>query len=149
MLKVVGPSCVALTIATTVFAAASHAQIAAGAGLSGAHVGGAQVGAGMGGGRAIIGGARAGSSQPAANTGGHPGVGSAASRGSYGHDGQRYRIEGPSWRWGLAAGASAGSRPVHGDNRKSVGASCMQRFRSYDPGSGTYLGYDGRRRACR
>jgi len=25
---------------------------------------------------------------------------------------------------------------------------CMQRFRSYDPGSGTYLGYDGYRHAC-
>jgi hypothetical protein len=26
--------------------------------------------------------------------------------------------------------------------------SCMQRFRSYDPGSGTYLGYDGNRHPC-
>ena len=25
---------------------------------------------------------------------------------------------------------------------------CMQRYRSYDPGSGTYLGYDGRRHPC-
>ncbi len=25
---------------------------------------------------------------------------------------------------------------------------CMQRFRSYDPGSGTYLGYDGYRHPC-
>jgi hypothetical protein len=25
---------------------------------------------------------------------------------------------------------------------------CMQRFRSYDPRSGTYVGYDGRRRPC-
>ncbi len=25
---------------------------------------------------------------------------------------------------------------------------CMQRFRSYDPGSGTYLGHDGRRHPC-
>ncbi|MGB8044731.1 MAG: BA14K family protein [Pseudolabrys sp.] len=24
----------------------------------------------------------------------------------------------------------------------------MQRFRSYDPGSGTYLGYDGYRHPC-
>jgi len=28
------------------------------------------------------------------------------------------------------------------------GASCAQRYRSYDPGSGTYLGYDGHRHAC-
>jgi hypothetical protein len=25
---------------------------------------------------------------------------------------------------------------------------CMQRFRSYDPRSGTYLGYDGYRHPC-
>ncbi len=25
---------------------------------------------------------------------------------------------------------------------------CMQRFRSYDPSSGTYLGYDGQRHPC-
>ncbi len=25
---------------------------------------------------------------------------------------------------------------------------CMERFKSYDPGSGTYLGYDGRRHPC-
>jgi hypothetical protein len=27
-------------------------------------------------------------------------------------------------------------------------AYCMQRFRSYDPRSGTYLGYDGLRHPC-
>jgi len=27
-------------------------------------------------------------------------------------------------------------------------AYCMQRFRSYDPASGTYLGYDGNRHPC-
>jgi hypothetical protein len=27
-------------------------------------------------------------------------------------------------------------------------AYCAQRFRSYDPGSGTYLGYDGQRHPC-
>jgi BA14K-like protein len=27
-------------------------------------------------------------------------------------------------------------------------AYCMQRFRSYDPSSGTYLGYDGQRHPC-
>jgi hypothetical protein len=25
---------------------------------------------------------------------------------------------------------------------------CAQRYRSYDPASGTYMGYDGRRRSC-
>jgi len=28
------------------------------------------------------------------------------------------------------------------------GASCAQRYRSYDPASGTYLGYDGQRHPC-
>jgi hypothetical protein len=28
------------------------------------------------------------------------------------------------------------------------GASCAQRYRSYEPASGTFLGYDGRRRKC-
>jgi BA14K-like protein len=28
------------------------------------------------------------------------------------------------------------------------GASCAQRYHSYDPASGTFLGYDGRRHAC-
>ncbi|MDU1669325.1 MAG: BA14K family protein, partial [Bradyrhizobium sp.] len=27
--------------------------------------------------------------------------------------------------------------------------SCAQRYRSYDPASGTYLGKDGRRHVCR
>ena len=34
--------------------------------------------------------------------------------------------------------------PVAGD----AVAYCMSRFRSYDPGSGTYLGYDGLRHPC-
>jgi BA14K-like protein len=29
-----------------------------------------------------------------------------------------------------------------------VNASCAQRYRSYDPGSGTFLGHDGRRHPC-
>jgi hypothetical protein len=28
------------------------------------------------------------------------------------------------------------------------GTSCAQRYHSYDPSSGTFLGYDGRRHAC-
>lgn len=39
----------------------------------------------------------------------------------------------------IAANASAGSNAV---------AYCSQRFRSYDPASGTYLGYDGYRHPC-
>src|SRR5262249_46551723 len=36
-------------------------------------------------------------------------------------------------------GAPVGGAPV---------AYCMQRYRSYDPQSGTYLGYDGQRHPC-
>jgi BA14K-like protein len=79
--------------------------------------------------------------------------------GYYGHGG--------GWGWGgFAAGAAAGAilggiaaapyyngyyggpyyayEPVPGD----AVAYCMRRFKSYDPGSGTYLGYDGYRHAC-
>jgi len=41
-------------------------------------------------------------------------------------------------------GAPVYGAPVAGD----AVAYCMQRFRSYDPGSGTYLGYDGLRHPC-
>ena len=61
---------------------------------------------------------------------------------------------------GLAAGAIIGGaiansqRPAYyydegpevvGDDAVSY---CMSRFRSYDPASGTYMGYDGYRHAC-
>jgi hypothetical protein len=35
--------------------------------------------------------------------------------------------------------------PGYGGNAVAY---CMQRFRSYDPGSGSYLGYDGYRHPC-
>jgi hypothetical protein len=45
-----------------------------------------------------------------------------------------------------AAPAPVYGAPVYGGN--DAVAYCMQRFRSYDPGSGTYLGYDGLRHPC-
>ena len=52
-----------------------------------------------------------------------------------------------------AAGAMAvpyGSRDAYASVDGSAnGSSCAQRYRSYDPGSGTYLGYDGQRHSCR
>jgi hypothetical protein len=58
---------------------------------------------------------------------------------------------------GLAAGAIIGgalaqqqaqAAPVYvAPNQNSV-AYCSQRYRSYDPASGTYLGYDGLRHPC-
>ena len=77
-------------------------------------------------------------------------------------------VESVQWRgfgWGLGTGLVAGAiiggalagppavyygppvyaaPPVAGDPV----AYCMQRYRSYDPGSGTYLGYDGLRHPC-
>jgi hypothetical protein len=46
--------------------------------------------------------------------------------------------------FGLATGAILGSAAA---NNNTV-AYCSQRFRSYDPRSGTYLGYDGYRHPC-
>ena len=38
--------------------------------------------------------------------------------------------------------------PYYGPPYSDAVAYCMQRFRSYDPRSGTYLGFDGRRHPC-
>jgi len=59
---------------------------------------------------------------------------------------------------GLAAGALIGgaiasqqaqaAAPTYVVPDQSGAAYCVQRFRSYDPASGTYLGYDGLRHPC-
>ncbi|MGE0563119.1 MAG: BA14K family protein [Pseudolabrys sp.] len=46
--------------------------------------------------------------------------------------------------FGMALGAIIASQP----HRQSAVEYCSRRFRSYDPYSGTYLGYDGRRHPC-
>jgi len=57
--------------------------------------------------------------------------------GYYGYPGYAY---GPVYDQGYVAGSPyAGGSEV---------AYCEQRFRSYDPSSGTYLGVDGRRHSC-
>jgi hypothetical protein len=83
---------------------------------------------------------------------------------------QYYHHGGHGWGWGgFAAGAAAGAivggilaAPYYaqgpyyypgpgyygGDYQGDPVRYCMQRFRSYDPGSGTYLGYDGYRHPC-
>jgi hypothetical protein len=76
------------------------------------------------------------------------------------------------WGWGAGAGLAAGaliggalaSRPYYGYGPGyyagpeyyaavpapggNADAYCAQRFKSYDPASGTYLGYDGIRHPC-
>ena len=47
---------------------------------------------------------------------------------------------GPAYAPGYTAG------PAY--NGGGDDAYCSQRFRSYDPSSGTYMGYDGRRHSC-
>jgi hypothetical protein len=57
---------------------------------------------------------------------------------------------------GLAAGAILGGvlaaqRPYYGPGyayRDDAVGYCLSRFKSYDPASGTYLGYDGLRHPC-
>ena len=50
---------------------------------------------------------------------------------------------------GLAAGAVIGSAIANSQARVAdADAYCSQRFKSYDPASGTYLGYDGDRHPC-
>jgi hypothetical protein len=50
---------------------------------------------------------------------------------------------------GLAAGAIIGGAIAAGQaNAQQNAAYCAQRFRSYDPASGTYLGLDGYRHPC-
>ena len=57
-----------------------------------------------------------------------------------------------TWRQRLPAGALAAQPRYYGGPGyyadDAVGY-CMSRFKSYDPASGTYLGYDGYRHPCR
>ncbi len=48
---------------------------------------------------------------------------------------------------GYAYGPGYGPGPGYVEGGDAVGY-CMSRFKSYDPGSGTYLGYDGMRHPC-
>lgn len=49
---------------------------------------------------------------------------------------------------GLAAGAMIGGAIANSRAQADANAYCSQRYRSYDPASGTYLGYDGMRHPC-
>ena len=70
--------------------------------------------------------------------------------------GPRYGYYGPGYELRLWLGGGSGRhrsgngshrRRRHGTVQQSV-SYCAQRFRSYDPASGTYLGNDGRRHRC-
>ncbi|TQF28073.1 hypothetical protein UNPF46_28175 [Bradyrhizobium sp. UNPF46] len=49
---------------------------------------------------------------------------------------------------GLAAGAIIGGAIANSQAQANAASYCAQRYRSYDPGSGTYLGHDGLRHSC-
>jgi hypothetical protein len=58
-------------------------------------------------------------------------------------DGMSYNAGIPLVTFGQGPGPMADDEAVSGDP-----ASCAQRYRSYDPASGTYLGFDGLRHPC-
>lgn len=70
-------------------------------------------------------------------------------RGYYGR-GYGYRRGVGAGIAGLAAGAIIGGAIASQANRSDDNsvAYCERRFKSYDPSSGTYLGYDGDRHPC-
>ncbi|MDE1568750.1 BA14K family protein [Aquabacter sediminis] len=49
---------------------------------------------------------------------------------------------------GIIIGSAAASPPPPAPAYGNWVAYCSQRFKSYNPRTGTYLGYDGRRHAC-
>ncbi len=84
-------------------------------------------------------------------------------RGGYGWNGCGWgNCWGPAVGLGLLGGAIIGSQYPYYDSGYQYGYAgypqggggdystyCANRFRSYDPASGTYLGYDGMRHPCR
>jgi hypothetical protein len=72
-------------------------------------------------------------------------------RGPHYHGGyhRRHYGTGAAVLGGLAAGAVIGGAIANSQARANDAvAYCSQRYRSYDPASGTYLGYDGNRHPC-
>ena len=131
MLKNVISICAALVIGAGIMSTSAQAQRHAGAHPAGSAAHGMRIGG------AHIGGARVA----------HGRVGGRHYRGGGYYYGGGYYDRG--WDWGgLFAGMILGgvfaAQPPYAD---SVGY-CMRRFKSYDPRSGTYLGYDGYRHPC-
>jgi hypothetical protein len=49
---------------------------------------------------------------------------------------------------GTLASVPFGGSNAYGSMNGAGGSFCAQRYRSFDPASGTFLGYDGRRHPC-
>jgi hypothetical protein len=58
----------------------------------------------------------------------------------------------PAGRMGLelrgGAASAFGANNAYAATGRAAASSCAQLYHSYDPASGTFLGYDGRRHAC-
>ncbi len=73
---------------------------------------------------------------------------------SYGYSPGYSYYSSPGYSYSTSPGysySSPGSAYAYSPGYSTAGNSasyCQQRFRSYDPASGTYLGYDGRRHSC-
>jgi hypothetical protein len=83
-----------------------------------------------------------------------PGYGSTPSYGysyspgySYSSPGTSYSYA-PGTSYSTSPGGSYAYSPGYNYSGGDQTAYCRQRFRSYDPASGTYLGYDGQRHPC-
>ncbi len=77
---------------------------------------------------------------------GHRGYGY---RGGYGYHGGHHNNSGAGLAIGLAAGAILGGAIAASSAQANQNAAyCAQRYRSYDPRSGTYLNVDGNRYRC-
>ena len=76
----------------------------------------------------------------------HGGGGRYGYRGGYGH--HHGGGGGAAIIGGLAAGAIIGGAIAASQAKANNDAYCAQRFRSYDPGSGTYIASGGVRRSC-
>jgi hypothetical protein len=77
--------------------------------------------------------------------GGFPGAVVGGIIGGYGYNGGPGVYYGPGYYDDQYYDDDAAAPPPEGDD---AAAYCMQTYRSYDPRSGTYLGYDGVRHPC-
>ena len=67
---------------------------------------------------------------------------------SYGPSGYNSYAYSPASSYAPSPGSSYAASPGSSYAAGDSVAYCKQRFRSYDPASGTYLGYDGQRHPC-
>jgi hypothetical protein len=145
----IGAACLAIALA-----AASPAMARGFGGGGGAHFGGGA--AHFGGGAANFGGGGARFAGGGFRGGGHRGFGGGLAAGIIAGSVIGAGAYGPGYGYGYDPGYYAYGPGYDDDSYAYMGDGapvadsgyCAQRYRSYDPGSGTYLGYDGLRHPC-